>query len=97
MTYPLIELKSVPIEIEMKTTNAKLEYKRGTVDMQVSRDQGGLQIKSSPIRLNLDTFEARSSIVPTIPRAIEQSAQAGQQAAYQAFLAQIKEEHAHEG
>ena len=39
MTYPLIELKSVPIEIEMKITDAKLEYKRGTVDMQVSRDQ----------------------------------------------------------
>lgn len=27
--YPLIEIKTVPIEIEMKTTNARLEYKRG--------------------------------------------------------------------
>ena len=84
MTYPLIELKSVPIEIEMKITDAKLEYKRGTVDMQVSRDQGGLQIKSSPIRLNLDTFEARNSVVPTTATQIRQSAQAGQQAAYEA-------------
>ena len=84
MTYPLIELKSVPIEIEMKITDAKLEYKRGTVDMQVSRNEGGLQIKSSPIRLNLDTFEARNSVMPTVATRIQRSAEAGQQAAYSA-------------
>ena len=84
MTYPLIELKSVPIEIEMKITDAKLEYKRGTVDMQVSRNEGGLQIKSSPIRLNLDTFEARNSVMPTVATQIQRSAEAGQQAAYSA-------------
>ena len=84
MTYPLIELKSVPIEIEMKITDAKLEYKRGTVDMQVSRNEGGLQIKSSPIRLNLDTFEARNSVMPTVANRIQRSAEAGQQAAYSA-------------
>ena len=84
MTYPLIELKSVPMEIEMKITDAKLEYKRGTVDMQVSRNEGGLQIKSSPIRLNLDTFEARNSVMPTVATRIQRSAEAGQQAAYSA-------------
>ena len=84
MTYPLIELKSVPIEIEMKITDAKLEYKRGTVDMQVSRNEGGLQIKSSPIRLNLDTFEARNSVMPTVATRIQRRAEAGQQAAYSA-------------
>lgn len=84
MTYPLIELKSVPIEIEMKITDAKLEYKRGTVDMQVSRNEGGLRIKSSPIRLNLDTFEARNSVMPTVATRIQRSAEAGQQAAYSA-------------
>ena len=84
MTYPLIELKSVPIEIEMKITDAKLEYKRGTVDMQVSRNEGGLQIKSSPIRLNLDTFEARNSVMPTVATRSQRSAEAGQQAAYSA-------------
>ena len=34
--YPLIEIKTVPIEIEMKTTHAKLEYTRGTAD-QIGR------------------------------------------------------------
>ncbi len=82
--YPLIEIKTVPIEIEMKVTNAKLEYTRGTADLEISRSDGGLSIKSRPIRLNLDTFEARNSIVPTAIRSIEQRAQQGQQAAYAA-------------
>ena len=52
--------------------------------MQMTRDEKGLNIKSSPIRVNIDTYEARNSIVPTIPRKLEQDAQAGQQAAYEA-------------
>jgi len=83
--YPLIEIKTVPIEIQMKVKNASLEYTRGTAEMEVSRsDTGGLSIKSRPIKLRLDTFEARNSIVPTAMRSIEQTAQKGQQAAYQA-------------
>ena len=81
---PLIEITTVPIQIEMKTTNAKLEYARGTAEMEVSRDKGGLQIKSRPIRVNIDTFEARNSITPTAVRSIEQAAQKGIQAAYRA-------------
>ncbi|MCI8502158.1 MAG: hypothetical protein HFJ85_07960 [Oscillospiraceae bacterium] len=82
--YPLIEIKTVPIEIEIKTTNAKLEYARGTADLEISRNKGGLSIHSRPIRLNIDTFEARNSIVPTPARSVAQNAQRGQQAAYQA-------------
>lgn len=81
---PLIEITTIPIQIEMKTTHAKLEYARGTVDMEIKRDKGGLEIKSSPIRVNIDTFEARNSITPTAVRSIEQSAAKGRQAAYQA-------------
>ena len=68
----------------MKTTNAKLEFARGTVEMEISRDKGGLNIKSKPVRVNIDTFEARNSITPTLARSLEQGAQKGQQAAYQA-------------
>lgn len=85
--YPLIEIKSVPIQIEMKLTHARLEYARGTADMQVSRDKGGLHIKSQPIRVNLDTFEARNSVVPTTATSIQQAAQKGRQAVYQATAA----------
>ena len=84
---PLIEITTVPIQIEMKTTNAKLEYARGTVEMEIKRDKGGLEIKSKPIRVNIDTFEARNSVTPTAVRSIEQSAQKGRQTAYQATAA----------
>ncbi len=52
--------------------------------MEIRRDKGGLNIRSNPIRVNIDTFEARNSIVPTTARSIQQQAQQGQQAAYQA-------------
>lgn len=82
--YPLIEIKTIPIELELKTIPAKFEQVRGTVDMEITRDKGGLNIKSSPIRLNLDTFEARNSITPTSARSVVQAADSGQQASYEA-------------
>ena len=82
--YPLIEIQTVPIEIQMKVTNARLEYARGTAQMEISRDKGGLQIRSNPIKVNIDTFEARSSVVPTTAQSIQQSAQKGLQASYEA-------------
>lgn len=84
MTYPLIEIKSVPIEIEMRVTDAKLEYSRSAVDMEITRDKGGMSIRSKPIRVNLDTFEARDSVMPTLATQTRNSAQAGKQAAYEA-------------
>ena len=77
---PLIEITNVPIEIEMKVSHAKLEYTRGTAELEISRDNGGLSIKSRPIRLNIDTFEARNSVVPTPVRSIQQSAEKGRRA-----------------
>ena len=82
--YPLIENKTVPIEIEMKVSHAKLEYTRGTADLEISRGEGGLSIKSRPIKLNIDTFEARNSVVPTAMRSQQQAAQKGEQASYTA-------------
>ena len=82
--YPLIEITSVPIEIRMKLTNGSLEYTRGTAEMEISRSENGLDIKSRPIRLQVDTFEARSSVHPTLPQYISREAKEGQQAAYEA-------------
>ena len=82
--YPLIEIKTVPIEIQMKVTRAHLEYARGTAQVEISRDKGGLNIRSHPIRVNLDTFEARNSVIPTTTTAIRQQAQSGIEGAYQA-------------
>lgn len=78
----LIEIKTVPIELEMKVNHARLDYKRSTVDLEISRNKGGLQIRSKPIKVNIDTFEARNSVSPTAMRSIEQAAQRGQQKVY---------------
>ena len=77
--YPLIEIKTVPIEIQMKVTNAHLEYARGTAQMEISRDKNGLSIRSQPIRVNIDSFEARNSVTPTTATLTQQQAQAGSQ------------------
>ena len=64
---PLIEIKTVPIEIQMKVTRAHLEYARGTAQVEISRDKGGLNIRSQPIQVNLDTFEAATPSYPLPP------------------------------
>ena len=89
--FPLIEITTVPIELEIKTVDAKLEYARGTADLEISRNQGGLHIKSRPIRVNVDTFEARNSIVPSTATAISQNADKGQQASYEATAAYARQ------
>nr|WP_297279872.1 DUF6470 family protein [uncultured Butyricicoccus sp.] len=81
----LLKITTVPIQIDIKVNHAKLEYTRGTADLQISRDEGGLNIQSKPIRLRLDTFEARNSVSPTPMRSIEQAAQKGRQAVYDAM------------
>ena len=76
--YPLIEIKSVPIELQFKTTNASLEYTRGTAEMEISRsEQGGVNVKSRPIQVKLDTFEQRGGQFSAATAAV--SASAGQQ------------------
>ncbi len=89
--YPLIEIKTIPIEIQMKVTPSRLEYASGTTQLEISRDQGGLSIRSQPIKVNIDTFECRNSINPTTPSLIRQQAQAGIQAAYKATATMARE------
>lgn len=73
--YPLIEIKTVPIEIKMKTTNASLEYVRGTAEMEVSRsDNGDLNIKSRPIKVDMDAFRPRGG-AGAMPRGVTQPTQ----------------------
>ena len=75
----------------MKVTRAHLEYARGTAQVEISRDKGGLNIRSNPIRVNIDTFEARNSVTPTTSTVIRQQAQAGVQAAYEATAVLARE------
>lgn len=87
----LIEITRVPIEIEMKTSRAQLKHVQASAELEISRDPGGVSIKSRPIQLNVDTFEMRSSVMPTPTQTVQQTAQAGQQAAYTATAAYAQE------
>jgi len=87
--YPLLEIKSIPIEIQIKTSSAKLEYSRGTAEMEISRSEGGgVDVKSRPIKVNLDTFEPHAP--GGVYRAPAPAAEAPGQPAYQATSAYLE-------
>lgn len=87
----LLKITTIPIEYELKVSNAKLEHKNGTAEMEITRDEGGMKIRSRPIQLRLDTYEARNSVVPTTKTSISQAAEKGRQAAYEATAQFAKE------
>lgn len=75
----LLKITSVPIQYEIKVNKARLEYQSGKAELEIRRNEGGLSIKSRPVKLNLDTFEARNSITPTVARSVKQAAQRAKQ------------------
>lgn len=87
----LLEIKTIPIKYELKVQNASLEYQNSTAEVEISRDKGGMKIKSRPIKLHIDTYEARNSVVPTTKTSITQSAQKGKSVAYNATANYVKE------
>ena len=87
----LLKITSVPIQYELKIDSARLEYSRSRAELEIHRTDGGLSIKSRPVKLNLDSFEARNSVSPTPTRSVAQRAQQGKEAAYSA-TAQLAQE-----
>jgi hypothetical protein len=86
--YPLIEIKSVPIELQFKTKSASLEYTRGTAEMEISRsEQGGVDVRSRPIQVKLDTFEQRGGQFSAANAAVSAAVGQPTQAQYQATSA----------
>ena len=80
----LLKITTIPLEYQLKIQNARLEYSNSTASLDMDRTPGEFSIKSRPAKLNLDTYEARNSVVPTLKRSISQTAQKGLQAAQQA-------------
>ena len=93
----LLKITTIPLEYQLKIQNARLEYSNSTASLDMDRTPGEFSIKSDmdrtpgefsiksrPAKLNLDTYEARNSVVPTLKRSISQTAQKGLQAAQQA-------------
>lgn len=87
----LLKITTVPIQYELKVNNARLEYQNAEAELEIRRNKGGLSIKSRPVKLNLDTFEARNTITPTVSRQAVQNAQKGIEAAYSATAQLAKE------
>ena len=81
---PLIQITTVPISYELKVQKAQVERRRSTAQLEISREKGGLQIKNQPIKVRLDTFEARNSMLPSTPTSVKQAAEKGKQAAAEA-------------
>ena len=80
----LLKIITIPISYELKVSNARLERHNGTAEVEISRDRGGMKIKSRPIQIRLDTYDARNSITPSTKTSIYQAAQKGKSAAYAA-------------
>ena len=87
----LIQITTVPIQYELKINNARLEYSRSRAELEIHKNDGGLSIKSRPVKLHLSSFEARNSVTPTTMRSVSQSAQKGMSAAYSATTQMAQE------
>jgi len=88
----LIKITTIPIQYELKINEAKYERKSGTAEVEISREEGGgLKMKSRPIQLKIDSFDAWNSMNPTPKTSISQAAQAGQQAAMAASAQYMRE------
>ncbi len=60
----LIQITTIPIAYELQIEKARVEHHEGTANLEISGRQGEpIQIKSQPIKLNLDTYESGNSIL----------------------------------
>ena len=87
----LLKITSVTIQYELKIDQGKFQMQSGETQLQISRDNKGLHIKSAPVKVKIDTFDARNSVVPTTKTATAQNASKGKQAAL-AATAQFAQE-----
>lgn len=77
----LLQISTIPVGYEIKVQKAQVERRRGSAELQMTREKGGLQIENTPSKVRIDTFEARNSMLPTPPTSIKQAAEKGEQTA----------------
>lgn len=59
----LLQITTIPIQIEIKVTNAKLEYSEDRQPkVNITTKNGGYVMEAEPLKLNIDTYEARKSL-----------------------------------
>lgn len=64
MNSNLLQITTIPISIEIKVTNAKYQYPREDRQpkVNITNTQGGYVMKADPIKVKIDTYEARKSL-----------------------------------
>lgn len=88
----LLSIRTTPIAVEILIDNAKVKYNSRLPKVEVSRQEGGLQMKADPIKINIDTFEMRQSIgLKSNTTLINEAAQKGIKIAYQAIAKYAQE------
>lgn len=88
---PLIQITVIPMQYELKVHNAKLEYSSNTAKLEMNTDKGGMHMKSRPVKLHLDTYDARNSVCPTTMESVRQAADKGISAALESTATLAKE------
>lgn len=63
---PLIEITSVPIVLEYKVKNARMQRVDSNATLEVSRESGGYRMRSRPIKMNVDTMESNRRPMPRV-------------------------------
>lgn len=64
MSGNLLQITTIPISIEIKVTNAKLERAEDAQmpKVNITSQNGSYVMKAEPLRINIDTYEARKSL-----------------------------------
>lgn len=87
MDNNLLQITTIPISIEIKITNAKFELADDRQPkVNITNTNGQFVMKAEPLKLNIDTYEARKSLGPghmTDGDIMAQKAQEGFSVAFQ--------------
>lgn len=63
MDSNLLQITTIPIQIEIKVTNAKFEYPDDRQPkVNITNTNGKLVMQAEPLKLKIDTYEARKSL-----------------------------------
>lgn len=64
MNPNLLQITTIPIKIEIKVTNAKYQPTEGDKQprVNITTKNGGFVMQAEPLKLNIDTYQARKSL-----------------------------------
>jgi hypothetical protein len=81
---PLLNIRSIPITIEAKSSRAQLRQSTKQPRVNITRQRGGLDIRRTLPQVKMDSYEMRASMgLKTTPRVIQEKADEGNSDALQ--------------